>query len=66
MDDDRIFKSEEWWRDHYYDIYLRGYELRYRYRPDWEPSWTKSGKDFFNVEDGQPTIVSALFLPYRC
>jgi hypothetical protein len=54
-----LFRSEQWWKDQYYDINRDGYELRPRYHPDWEPSWRQSGKDFFAVEDGQPSIVSA-------
>src|SRR6266436_2823929 len=56
-----LFRNEEWWRDQYYDIYHCGYDLRPRYHPHWEPSWRGSGKDFFAVEDGQPSIVSAIF-----
>jgi hypothetical protein len=56
-----LYRNEEWWRDQYNAIYGRGYDLRPRYHPKWEPSWKQSGKDFFDVEDGQPTIVSALF-----
>jgi len=52
-----LVKSEEWWRDHYYDIERRGYKLRPRYEPHWEPSWIKSKKDFYSVEDGQALIV---------
>ncbi|KAF8265696.1 hypothetical protein EI94DRAFT_1588059 [Lactarius quietus] len=55
-----LVKSELWWRDHYHDIQERGYELRSRYRPSWEPSWNKSKKDFFSVEDGQSTIVTVM------
>ena len=54
-----LFKNEEWWRDQYYDIHNRGYELRPRYHPNWQPSWIRLGSDFFTVEDGQPSIVSA-------
>ena len=53
-----LYRNEEWWRDQYYDINDRGYALRPRYHPMWEPSWTGMGKDFFSVEDGQPSIVS--------
>ena len=59
-----LFRNEEWWRDQYIVIYGRGYQLRPRYHPNWEPSWTRSGKDFFAVEDGQPTIVCVLFSRY--
>ncbi|KAH9996930.1 kinase-like domain-containing protein [Russula vinacea] len=54
-----LFKNEEWWRDQYYDIHNRGYELRPRYHPNWQPSWIRLGKDFFTVEDGQPSISRA-------
>jgi len=53
-----LYRNEEWWRDQYYDIYNRGYALRPRYLPMWEPSWIETGKDFFSTEDGQPSIVS--------
>ena len=53
-----LFRNEEWWRDQYYDIYNCGYALRPRYHPMWEPSWLGTDKDFFSVEDGQPSIVS--------
>ena len=52
-----LFVSERWWRDHYDEIASRGYELRPRYHPQWQPSWIKSRKDFYTVEDGQPTVV---------
>ncbi|KAH9023964.1 hypothetical protein EDB85DRAFT_2075234 [Lactarius pseudohatsudake] len=44
-----------WWRDHCNDIADRGYRLRPRYHPQWEPSWFNKGKDFYTVEDGQVT-----------
>ena len=52
-----LVMTERWWRDRYDEIAEQGYELRPRYRPNWQPSWLKSGKDFYAVEDGQPTIV---------
>ncbi|KAI9451013.1 hypothetical protein BJY52DRAFT_1419337 [Lactarius psammicola] len=55
-----LVNSELWWRDRYRDIQERGYKLRPRYQPDWEPSWIKSKKDFFLVEDGQSTITRAV------
>ena len=57
-----LFRSEVWWREHYDDIKLCGYQLRPRYRPGWVPSWRESNKDFFSVEDGQPCLVSAVLL----
>jgi hypothetical protein len=59
-----LFRSELWWRDRYRDLEAHGYRLRNRYHPDWEPSWKKSGKDFFNAEDGQPTIVGIIRLAH--
>ena len=53
-----LFGRELWWRDHYQVLEGRGYRLRPRYRPDWVPSWKKSGKEFYTAEDGQPTPVS--------
>jgi len=55
-----LVKSEVWWRDHYYVILERGYKLRPRYHPLWEPSWKELKKDFFAVEDGQATITRAV------
>ena len=52
-----LLMTERSWRDRYDEIAEHGYELRPRYRPNWQPSWLKSGKDFYTVEDGQPTIV---------
>jgi hypothetical protein len=57
-----LFRSEMWWRDRYPDLEAHGYRLRNRYHPGWEPSWKRSGKDFFDTEDGQPTIVSIIRL----
>ncbi|KAH9038042.1 hypothetical protein EDB83DRAFT_2268129, partial [Lactarius deliciosus] len=60
MDIGTLVKSELWWRDHFYDIEERGYKLRPRYHPHWEPSWINSKKDFLSVEDGLPTITRAV------
>ena len=57
-----LFRSEMWWRDRYRDLEAHGYRLRNRYHPNWEPSWKRTGKDFFDAEDGQPTIVSIICL----
>jgi hypothetical protein len=54
-----LFRTEIWWRDRYRDLEAHGYQLRPRYHPDWQPSWKRLGKDFFDTEDGQPTIVSS-------
>ncbi|KAH9071106.1 hypothetical protein EDB83DRAFT_315049 [Lactarius deliciosus] len=52
-----LFASECWWRDRYNDIVEQGYRLRPRYHPQWEPSWLKTGKEFYTVEDGQCTVL---------
>jgi len=52
-----LFDSERWWRDQYREIENHGYRLRPRYHPEWEPSWKRSGKSFFQTEDGQPTLL---------
>ncbi|KAH9045896.1 kinase-like domain-containing protein [Lactarius deliciosus] len=54
-----LVTTERWWRDRYNEIAERGYKLRPRYHPKWEPSWFKTGKDFYTVEDGQATILRA-------
>ncbi|KAH9168326.1 kinase-like domain-containing protein [Lactarius sanguifluus] len=54
-----LVMTERWWGDRYNEIAERGYKLRPRYRPKWEPSWFKTGKDFYSVEDGQATILRA-------
>jgi len=57
---DTLFDNELWWQDQYQEIENRGYRLRPRYHPEWEPSWKRSGKPFFTMEDGQPTLVSVV------
>ncbi|KAF8494172.1 hypothetical protein F5888DRAFT_1719176 [Russula emetica] len=54
-----LVTTEQWWRDRYNEIAEHGYQLRPRYHPNWQPSWLESGKDFYTVEDGQPTIMRA-------
>ena len=57
-----LVMTERWWRDRYNVIAERGYRLRPRYHPGWEPSWFKTGKDFYTAEDGQATIVRIVSL----
>lgn len=57
----RLSPAEEFWRDRYYFLLSKGYELRRRYHPEWIPSWIQSGvlpRSFFTVED-------ACLLPLR-
>ena len=57
-----LVTTEQWWRDRYHEIAKRGYQLPPRYHPNWRPSWLKSGKDFYTVQDGQPTIVRVVVM----
>lgn len=56
--------TEEWWRDRYDEIAERGYQLRPRYKPNWQPSWLESGKNFYSAEDGQPSKVRVATIIY--
>ncbi|THU75945.1 hypothetical protein K435DRAFT_824664 [Dendrothele bispora CBS 962.96] len=44
--------TEFFWRDHASWLEEKGYRLRPRYRPGWEPSWTSKTDDRFLFEDG--------------
>lgn len=59
-----LVPTEQWWRDRYNEIAEHGYKLRPRYHPNWQPSWLKSGKDFYTVEDGQATIVRVAVITF--
>ncbi len=56
--DGGLSNAEFFWRDHYKFLEEKGYRLRPRYSPDWEPSWLKTKQDRFLCEDGLPPIVS--------
>ena len=60
-----LVQTEQWWGERYDEIAEHGYKLRPRYHPKWQPSWLKSGKDFYTVEDGQPTIVRVATFIFR-
>lgn len=34
-----LFRTEEYWRDHYHWLLDKGYQLRPRYHPEWAPPW---------------------------
>ncbi|KAH9173566.1 hypothetical protein EDB89DRAFT_2113863 [Lactarius sanguifluus] len=53
-------------RDRYNDIAEHGYRLHPRYDPRWEPSWFKTGKDFYTADDRQVTVMRVLHscIPY--
>jgi hypothetical protein len=45
--------NEIWWRDHQKWLETKGYMLRPRYRPDWQPSWLTNGEYWYNCEDSR-------------
>jgi hypothetical protein len=59
-----LVTTEQWWRDRYNEIAEHGYQLRPPCHPIWQPPWLKSGKDFYTVEDGQPTIVRVIVIVF--
>ncbi|KAI0044702.1 hypothetical protein FA95DRAFT_1561964 [Auriscalpium vulgare] len=44
---------EEWWVKHRDWLQERGYRLRRRYQPNWEPSWNIGKESHVRYEDGQ-------------
>ncbi|KAI0363364.1 hypothetical protein BV20DRAFT_975753 [Pilatotrama ljubarskyi] len=61
----KLTSGECWWRDHQIWLAERGYMLRPRYRPDWEPSWKKDpGRSPMGCEDwysaGLTTVLDAV------
>ena len=55
-----LLEPEYFWRDHQQWLADAGYMLRPRFREDWQPSWLKSRKLWFQCEDGDTTAVSVL------
>ncbi|RDX54886.1 kinase-like protein [Lentinus brumalis] len=55
-----LFEHEFFWRDHQRWLADAGYILRPRFREEWQPSWLKSKKLFFQCEDGQTTVRSSI------
>ena len=49
---------ERWWVDRQEALERAGYMLRPRYRPGWQPSWTGTGKPYYDFEDGEVLGVS--------
>ncbi|KAJ8509195.1 hypothetical protein ONZ45_g8608 [Pleurotus djamor] len=47
----RLTEQELFWRDHYDWLLERGYELRPRYKPDWQPSWKGKKKRWYHCTD---------------
>ncbi|VDB85836.1 unnamed protein product [Peniophora sp. CBMAI 1063] len=52
VDYTELFSSERRWRDKQPYLQSRGYMLRPRLRPGWVPSWTSTGEDPLDCEDG--------------
>ena len=53
-----IGESEKWWVERQEALERAGYMLRSRYQPDWQPSWTGTGRPYPQFEDGQRVMVS--------
>lgn len=49
-----IWSGEKWWIAHQPWLKSRGYVLRARYNPGWEPSWHAEGVHEFDAEDRMP------------
>ncbi|KZV68696.1 hypothetical protein PENSPDRAFT_609714 [Peniophora sp. CONT] len=48
----KLYDSEARWRDKQHFLQSKGYMLRPRLRPNWTPSWLRSGKHPIECEDG--------------
>ncbi|KAF8595933.1 kinase-like protein [Ceratobasidium sp. AG-I] len=56
LDPNQLSDAEKRWVLFQPYLLSKGYELRPRYHPDWEPSWTKTGADPRSCEDGISTF----------
>ncbi|OSC97551.1 kinase-like protein [Trametes coccinea BRFM310] len=58
-----LLPSELLWKDRYHWMKSRGYDLRPRYSPDWEPSWLNTNRDAEFCEDSimptDPYVIDA-------
>ncbi|KAJ4499794.1 hypothetical protein C8R41DRAFT_915115 [Lentinula lateritia] len=63
-DPDGLDESEEWWIGHFEYLKKRGYMMRPRYRPGWQPSYIPGSFGSLYAEDAQrtphPYIMDAL------
>ncbi|KAF9073652.1 kinase-like domain-containing protein [Rhodocollybia butyracea] len=57
-----LYESEVWWAEHCEWLKERGYLLRPRYRPGWEPSWQVGKDTHWLFEDGQETEYSTEYI----
>lgn len=53
-----LTRLEMWWRDRADFLESRGYRLRPRFRPGWQPSWSGRDRSPLFCEDGQFHVVS--------
>lgn len=58
----QLSESEAWWRERFGWLKDRGYLLRQRYSPDWNPSWLETKRNRFTCEDGRVAKVRHLQL----
>ena len=49
----KLFSNELRWREKQPYLQTKGYMLRPRLRPGWVPSWTSTGEDPMDCEDGK-------------
>lgn len=52
--------GEQFWRDRYHALSARGYQLRPRYCPDWQPSWIGTRADPIFCEDSIALVVKSV------
>ncbi|KAI0039018.1 hypothetical protein FA95DRAFT_1504750 [Auriscalpium vulgare] len=50
--EETLYDHEIRWRERAYFLEDRGYLLRPRLRPGWQPSWVGTNKSYFTAEDG--------------
>ncbi|KAI1795565.1 kinase-like domain-containing protein [Ganoderma leucocontextum] len=60
--DSELPRPEAWWRDHQEWLAGRGYMLRPRYRPGWEPSWKAHPDKFRSDFEDWHAALSAYIL----
>lgn len=53
----QLSEPELWWSQHFSWLKDRGYLLRQRYSPNWNPSWLGTKRNRFACEDGRAAKV---------
>jgi hypothetical protein len=54
---EKLSDVEKRWVSYQPYLLSRGYQLRPRYRPGWVPSWTHTGANPYDCEDGINSLV---------